>query len=48
MGYYDLGIPGHKIATSVLNAGATRRAKLAYLLREKDKHLERIEVSLAG
>jgi hypothetical protein len=43
MGYYDLGIPGHKIATSVYNAGATRRAKLAYLLRQRDMHQEQIE-----
>jgi hypothetical protein len=42
MGYYDLGIPNQKIAVSVINAGASRRARLAYLLRERDKHLKEL------
>lgn len=31
MGYFDLGIPGHKYHSSVWNAGPRRRDMLAYL-----------------
>jgi hypothetical protein len=42
MGYVDLGIPGHRICCSRLNAGSNRRAQLAYLLRERDRNEARI------
>jgi hypothetical protein len=37
MGYVELGIPGHTMCVSHLNAGPRRRAKLAYLLSEREK-----------
>jgi hypothetical protein len=37
MGYVELGIPGHTACASHLNAGPRRRAKLAYLLKEREK-----------
>jgi hypothetical protein len=43
MGYYDLGIEGQRSAVSVLNAGKNRRARLAYLLREREKQLAKME-----
>lgn len=45
MGYYRMPIDGHHWCVSVLNAGlkATRRQKLAYLLREKDRCLAEVE-----
>ncbi len=33
-GYYHLPIPGHHVAVNVLNAGARRRDRLAYLHAE--------------
>lgn len=44
MGYFDLGLPGRRCSVSVLNAGgASRRARLAYLLRERDRGLDRLK-----
>jgi hypothetical protein len=39
MGYYDLGIPGRKVAVTVLNTGPRRRDQIAYLLRMRAKEL---------
>lgn len=39
MGYYDLGIEGHRCFVSVLNAGNNHRARLAYLLRKREELL---------
>jgi hypothetical protein len=36
MGYYDLGITGHRVWVSIWNRG-TRRNQLAFLLRERDR-----------
>lgn len=35
-GYYDVGIPGHNLNVYAGNAGAKRRAQLAYLISERD------------
>jgi hypothetical protein len=37
MGYVELGIPGHTVCVSHLNAGPRRRAKLAYLLSKREE-----------
>ena len=37
-GYYRLPVEGHHAATSVLNAGPSRRARLAYLLEQLAKY----------
>lgn len=34
LGYFRLPISGHNLNISILNAGANRRAQLAYLIRE--------------
>ena len=41
MGYYKLGTTGTHV--SVLNAGPSRRSKLAYLLAEYEKAQQRVE-----
>lgn len=38
MGYYKLPAPFQNCSVSVLNAGDNRRARLAYLLKELERH----------
>ena len=46
MGYVDLGIPDHRVCASIFNAGASRRARLAYLLDCRTEHEKQIQVEL--
>ena len=39
MGYVDVGIPGHSLHVSKLNAGSRRRSQLAYLLAAKEREM---------
>lgn len=48
MGYVNLGIPGEQISVSHWNAGDNFRAKLAHLLRERDKWIAKIEKERAA
>lgn len=45
LGYVNLGIPAHHICVSVLNAGPSRRAQLAYLLLKRDEYIAQEEKS---
>lgn len=42
MGYFDLGIPGHTVSSSVWNAGPRRRDQLAYLRSSRTEWQSRI------
>jgi hypothetical protein len=44
MGYYSLPADGHNTRVCILNAGPSRREKLAYLIRENNKVAERKDV----
>jgi hypothetical protein len=44
-GYYDLNIPEQRVSVSILNAGTKRRAQLAYLIRQQDKHISPQQVN---
>lgn len=48
MGYVNLGIPGHHVCVSVLNAGSNRRAQLAFLLRKREEWERQIEKEQAS
>jgi len=43
MGYYELGVEGHRCFVSIFNAGSNRRARLAYLLKKRDELLKELE-----
>jgi hypothetical protein len=43
MGYVRLNVPSQYICVSMFNAGPKLRQKLAYLLREQDRHIAEAE-----
>lgn len=47
MGYYRLEYEGRQVLVSVWNAGDRGRDQLAYLIRQFEKHQQRIDAELS-